>query len=246
MRIVLLGTSGYHPTEDRQTACVLLPDLGIVLDAGTGMFRVGKRLNTDHLDILLSHAHLDHVVGLTYFFTLLHEHPLKGITIHGEEEKLAAIREHLFSAHLFPAEAPFTWKPLQPRRFLSGSQTEVSCFPLKHPGNSVGFRLSFGGKSMAYVTDTTAEFDAAYVDEIRDVDLLIHECNFPNGQRELAQKTGHSCLDDVAQVACQANAKRLVLTHFDPMLEISAEQVAGARQIFPNLELGTDHLEIQL
>jgi ribonuclease BN (tRNA processing enzyme) len=123
---------------------------------------------------------------------------------------------------------------------------EVVCFPLEHPGGSLGFRLTANGKSLAYVTDTTAAVDAAYVEAIRDVDLLIHECNFPNGQRELAQKTGHSCLDDVAQVARKAEVKRLVLTHFDPVLEISEEQLAGARQIFPHLELGTDHQEIQL
>ncbi len=66
MLLNLLGTTGYHPNERRQTACFMLPELGIVLDAGTGMFRVHDHLQTDTLDIFLSHAHLDHILGLTF------------------------------------------------------------------------------------------------------------------------------------------------------------------------------------
>ena len=43
MKILLLGTAGYHPSETRHTACVMLPEAGIVLDAGTGFFRVREQ-----------------------------------------------------------------------------------------------------------------------------------------------------------------------------------------------------------
>ena len=71
MQLHLLGTTGYHPNARRHTACLMLPEQGIVLDAGTGMFRVRSRLKTRELDIFLTHAHLDHVVGLTYLFDTL-------------------------------------------------------------------------------------------------------------------------------------------------------------------------------
>ena len=35
MRVEFLGTSGFHPTESRHTACVVLPEIGIAFDAGT-------------------------------------------------------------------------------------------------------------------------------------------------------------------------------------------------------------------
>jgi ribonuclease BN (tRNA processing enzyme) len=47
-------------------------------------------------------------------------------------------------------------------------------------------------------------------------------------------------------VAREANVRRVVLTHFDPVLEISPEQLTAARRIFPHVELGADHLEIDL
>ena len=42
MNVVLLGSGGYFPTSQRQTSCVLLPEIGVVLDAGTGMSRLGN------------------------------------------------------------------------------------------------------------------------------------------------------------------------------------------------------------
>ena len=71
MKLILLGTTGYHPNDRRQTACFMLPELGIVLDAGTAMNRAAAVPATPQLDIFLTHAHLDHVVGITYLLDVL-------------------------------------------------------------------------------------------------------------------------------------------------------------------------------
>ena len=41
-----------------------------MLDAGTAAFRVKDYIRTNKLDVLLTHAHLDHVIGLTYLLGL--------------------------------------------------------------------------------------------------------------------------------------------------------------------------------
>ena len=61
-----LGTTGYHPNEQRQTACMMIPELGIIFDAGTGMFRARDLIQTKTLDIFMSHVHLDHSVAVSY------------------------------------------------------------------------------------------------------------------------------------------------------------------------------------
>ena len=96
MKLILLGTSGYHPSDRRQTPCLAIPACGVVLDAGTGMYRLGRYLKTDEVDIFLTHAHLDHVIGLTYLFSVMWEHPLRRVTVHGLPEKLDAVEKHLF------------------------------------------------------------------------------------------------------------------------------------------------------
>jgi len=244
MKLLLLGTGGYHPTEQRHTACLMLPEQGIVLDAGTGFFRVREHLVAPTLDILITHAHLDHVGGLTYLLSTTWQRPLDRITVHGNATKLIAIREHLLNEHLFPAPLPCEWRPLSSDSLTIGNAV-VSHFPLQHPGGCIGYRLQWPGHSLAYVTDTTASPHADYVRSIQGVDLLVHECNFCDGQEEWAGKTGHSSTTPVAQVAAKAGVKRLVLTHFDS-LATSDDPIglAAARKIFPATELGYDGMTV--
>ncbi len=240
MHLRLLGTTGYHPTDRRQTACLMLPEIGVVLDAGTGMYRVGRLLETNTLDIFLTHSHLDHIIGLTYLFSVLAGHEQVAVRVHGQAEKLEAIAEHLFAPPIFPAMPPLTWQPLGEHVSLQNNG-RLSWFPLNHPGGSVGYRLDWSDRSMAYVTDTTADAQADYVDRIRGVDLLIHECYFPDGKEELAQSTGHSCATPVAQVARAAGVGRLLLVHIDPSADsqdpLGLEKM---RAIFPQIQIAED------
>jgi ribonuclease BN (tRNA processing enzyme) len=245
MKLLLLGTAGYHPNGRRDTACLMLPEAGIVLDAGTGFFRVREHLATRTLDILLTHAHLDHVVGLSYLLSTSWERPLERITVHGEGEKLAAIREHLLDGVLFPAPLPCVWQPLQGSPLTIGG-ARITPFPLAHPGGSLGYRLDWPDRSLAYVTDTTAAAGAAYVEAIRGVSVLVHECNFRDGQEEWATKTGHSSTTPVAQVAAAAGVSRLILTHFNPHDESDDPvDLATACRVFAATELGFDAMAVE-
>ena len=128
---------------------------------------------------------------------------------------------------------------------LAGSG-RLTHFPLGHPGGSLGFRLDWPGHSLAYVTDTTAAVDAGYREQLRGVDLLIHECTFPDGFADLAARTGHSCLSPVAELARWAGVGRLVLVHFNSLIN-SAEplDLTPARAIFPNVALGHDRMSVE-
>src|SRR5438876_3666067 len=158
MKLVLLGTTGYHPNRRRHTACMFLPEVGVVLDAGTGMFRVRDHLATPHLDIFLTHAHLDHVAGLTFLLGILHGKTVDRVTIHGEADKLDAVRQHIFAEEIFPVQPTYEFRPLAKEVVLPGCG-RLTHFPLKHPGGSIGLRLDWPGHSLAYVTDTTASDD---------------------------------------------------------------------------------------
>ena len=181
MKLILLGTGGYFPTSRRHTACLMLPEIGVVLDAGSGMCRIGKYLQTDQLDIFLSHAHLDHISGLTYLVNLVPPNVLARTTVHGDAAKLAAVRDICLPSRSFPVAPPFRFAPLAESCPLPDGGT-LEYFPLVHPGGSLGFRLDWPGHSMAYVTDTTADVGADYVHNIRGVDLLVHEAYFADGR----------------------------------------------------------------
>jgi ribonuclease Z len=245
MKLILLGTGGYYPTEERQTACLMLPEIGVVLDAGSGMCRVGKYLQTDRLDIFLTHAHLDHVFGLTYLVNVVPQDVARKSTVHGDATKLAAVREHLFDPAIFPVAPPFRFAPLANGRALAIGDGSLTHFPLAHPGGSLGFRLDLPGRSLAYVTDTMAAADADYVEQIRGVDLLVHECYFADNDRDLPAITGHSWLEPVAELAAAANVGRLVLVHIGPHYDSEdAFDLVSARRMFKNIEIGTDQMAL--
>jgi ribonuclease Z len=245
MKLILLGTSGYHPSDIRHTPCLAIPSCGLVLDAGTGMYRLGKYLQSDELDIFITHAHLDHVIGLTYLFSVAWLHPLSRVTVHGLPEKLDTIERHLFYPEL-STRPSFDVKPLTEENAIPHGG-RLTYFTLSHPGGgSIGYRLDWPGRSMAYVTDTTASADADYVEKIRGVDLLIHECFYPDKHADLAAKYGHSCLTPVAQVALAAGVGRLILTHINPLIPLETPaDLSTAQKIFPKTEIGEDLMEVE-
>lgn len=244
MRLVFLGTGGYHPNERRHTASIMLPEQGVAFDAGTSFFRVQSQLRTRELNVFLSHGHLDHICGLTFLIVPILQDELDRLNVFGTKQTLDAVRSHILAEPIFPVELPktqFIELSDEPIPLTNGGQ--LSHFPLEHPGGSTGFRIDWLDRSLAYITDTTAPGD--YVDFIRDVDLLIHECYFPDEMKEWAARTGHSHTSAVAQVAKDANVKRLFLVHIDPQrADDDPIDIQQARSIFPATQLAEDRMEI--
>ncbi len=244
MRLIFTGTGGYHPNERRQTAGLLLPEIGVALDAGTGCFRVPSRLRTGTLDVFLTHSHLDHVCGLTFFLVPLLTGQISRLRVFGTEGTLDAVQTHLFARAIFPVIPPYEWCELQEGQAVTladGASLEWTGLP--HPGGSAGYRINWPDRSLAYITDTTAPGD--YARFVRGVDILVHECYFPDSQMEWAEKTGHSAATSVAQLAAAARVGRLFLVHVDPRrADDDPVGMEGMRRIFPQTILAEDLLEI--
>ncbi|EMI57985.1 beta-lactamase domain protein [Rhodopirellula sallentina SM41] len=136
-----------------------MPDTGLLLDAGTGIFRLPSLLRTKTLDILLSHAHLDHVVGLTFLLDILYQHPLDRVRVWGESKKIEAIRTLLASEYIFPVELPVEWLAIDDPATSCGHQSFdvhgacVSWRRQEHPGGSVGYRIEW--PSSAEISNTS-------------------------------------------------------------------------------------------
>ena len=244
MKLHFLGTSGYHPTRQRDTACLMIPELGVILDAGSGIFRARELIETKELHIFLTHVHLDHVVGLTFLIDVLHEQSVDHVWVYCDPEKQAVIEHHLYHPLLFPVPPRFVFRELTSSPISLPGDGRLTAFPITHPGGCLGFRLQWPDHDMAYVTDTTAALSSDYVKQIRDVDLLVHECYFPDGYEEQAALTGHSCLTPVAQVAAAAKAKRLALVHLNPLDEDGSQMnLKSVDEIFsPILVPGDDEI----
>ena len=90
------------------------------------------------------------------------------------------------------------------------------------------------GAAFAYVLDTVPCEGGRLL--ARDADLLLHEATFTDEHAARAAEVGHSTARQAAQVARDAGAKRLLLTHFSARYADTGLLVDEARQVFPATE----------
>jgi ribonuclease Z len=100
------------------------------------------------------------------------------------------------------------------------------------------------GRSVAYCLDTTpCKNDVALA---RGVDLLIHEATFDDSLREEMKSWGHSTAAQAAEVAKEAQARQLVLTHLSPRYPDPSPLLIEAQKIFPATEMAHDLSEFKV
>lgn len=90
------------------------------------------------------------------------------------------------------------------------------------------------GASFAYVLDSRPCPGGR--DLARGADILMHDATFGEEMLDRAIETGHATAREAAEVARDAGAQRLLLTHFSSRYADPAPLVAEARAVFPDTE----------
>lgn len=260
-----LGSGGWIPTLERQTCCYCL-EIGrslFILDAGTGMARFGEptgaRIAAKYtsINILLSHYHYDHLIGLTYLPLFF---PGKQLNIFGPGKELygKGVREILntffdtlfFSTPLAAFPMRLTCTDLVPgRTVIDGHQVEAVL--QQHSAPSLGYRIN---DDIAYVTDTCSS--TTTLDLAAHVRLLLHESwldhqdstALPQAEQDASQPMPHTSIDQVLHVACHAQVERLMLIHLNPSYAQSRldNMLVYARHHFADTLLATDNQQVTL
>ena len=255
LRLVFLGTAGYYPTEERRTSSIMLPEFGIVLDAGGGFFRVPNYLQTQKLHILFSHCHLDHVAGVNYLFGFGER--IQEVNFYGPSPIIKTVNT-LMGEQFFPSppiERPFSTKTFQFSQkqgefslVCGGSKVEISFQKFDHPSQKViGWRLVLEGQSIVYLTDKTVFHNDTALSFAHGANLLIHECVFEAENKEEAIKTGHSYSLGVGEFAKKAMVGELVLTHLTMESFQSPEKILEeVKTVFPRTLLAYDKMDLDI
>jgi ribonuclease BN (tRNA processing enzyme) len=243
MRVEFLGTAGFHPNSQRHTSGVLLPDAApdaaFLLDAGTGTWRLVGRDLPSNLHIFLTHAHLDHVAGLTYLLDVCYGRDLE-ITLYGDRFTLDAVQSSLFESPLFPLPQAHPTREIVPGVAIEVAGVRVNTFALTHPNGCLAYRFDWAQQSLAYVTDTLG--DDRYFDFISGVNVLIHERNFCNDLQKLALASGHCTSADLVRAARSSQAKTVVVTHFNPLTDADPLLEDDVYSQIPNVVAARDEM----
>ena len=263
MRVCLWGTRGSIASAGPETvryggntSCVEVEGEDgtiVILDAGTGVRRVGDTYRQPRrLDVLLTHLHMDHIQGLGFFGPLFRDN--FEVHVWGPPSTTEDLRTRLtryLSPPLFPvrlrdvnARLELHDVPMAP--FSIGGLT-IDADMVIHPGQTLGYRVSDGTSTMAYIPDHEPALgsnglpsDTAWnsgLDLARDVDLLIHDAQYTSDEYSQRVGWGHSRVADAIGLAKAAGARQLVTFHHDPahddaeldaMLDDAREQADGS------------------
>lgn len=204
----------------------------LILDAGTGIRLLGKKLATRStpVNILLSHRHWDHIQGYPFFDPIYQ--PDRDINVYVNVESGHQFLLSMFAqmdGTSFPVKAEDLPSNNTPR--FKGIESElyertgvtVIKQRLNHPGGGVAYKLTEGNVSCAYVTDN--ELDPPYkartnydewVNYLHGVDVLIHDAQYTEADMPHKHGWGHSLISQVRKLATDAEVGALVMFHHDP------------------------------
>jgi phosphoribosyl 1,2-cyclic phosphodiesterase len=237
------------------TSCVEVRGGGtrLILDAGSGIRALGDELvaRKEHqrVHLFFSHVHWDHVMGLPFFTPLY----VPGVEILvGAGPSGTPLREVLkrqMSAPMFPVDfdkvgARVTTTELPTTGAVEIGALRVDIAELHHPDPVLAFRVSYGGRSVVYATDTEhreGSIDQTLVELTRGADVLVYDAQYT--PEEYAGEVGpsrrgwgHSTFAAGAEVARAARVKTLALFHHDPRRTDDgvADIVRRARELFPS------------
>jgi len=254
MRVRYWGTRGSLPSpsveEDKfytsihggNTSCVevAVPAGRIIIDAGSGIARLGNRLTKEYADdqrtrelnLLLSHTHWDHIQGFPFFKPAYN--PLNTINIYAQEKDVVEMRrviptteqalEHQQKPPYFPVplkamRGDLNFKDVKPGDVFEVGGVIVRTAALNHPDGYIGFRLEHGGRVATYTSDNEPngkESRDNLLELAHKADLLIQDAQYTPEEYETRKGWGHSTYQQAVDIAIEAGVKRLRLFHHDP------------------------------
>lgn len=236
----------------------------IILDAGSGIRRLGKVLQQEYPQrivgsILISHTHWDHIQGFP-FFTPAFGRSNRFVVV--GQKRVGKRLEEILAGQFIEPYLPFAYQTLPAdllvkevvsgETLVIGDKTTVRVADLNHPGGCLGFRIENDGVVFAYCSDTghyEDGFDDAVLELARGADLLVHDAHFPTvAEARKFADWGHSSWLEAVQLAIEANVRTLSLFHYSPDLsDDELDLIKGkARAIFPRTVLAREGMTLQL
>ena len=100
------------------------------------------------------------------------------------------------------------------------------------------------GRKIVYTGDTRPS--KSIIELAKNADLLIHDSNYDDDYVEMAMEKGHSTASQAAQIAVEANVKKLILTHFSPRYESTDLMLLHAQATFRNTITAEDLMSIEV
>lgn len=219
MKLHILGCGGYIPVRN-ETSCFLVEHKGhlIMLDAGTG---VSNLRNYDavlekyeEISVILTHFHLDHIVGLAYIIPYIRDKKLNiygpGISGYGKSTKelLTEVMRHPYFTRLPDKLTDVVGIFDYEEQGFSIGDIRIGIAAQEHSDPS--YRINIDGE-LIYATDTVLR-QKADIGSTAAAKYLLHECV------DIKEKgnNAHTSLEVILREFHENEFERVILVHQNP------------------------------
>lgn len=193
--------------------------IGLTFEIRFVPVRSGTVLRTNHFDVKATKA--EHSVEA--FCYLIREHHRPGVFFPGKARKLGIPEGNL-------------WSRLQKGRMVTLGRRKIDPRLVMGPPRP--------GRAIGYSGDTRPSKRLAKF--FHDTDLLVFDSTFASRDSEKALERKHCTSVEAAEVAKEARAKKLILTHFSARYKNISALVREARSVFPATVAAKDGLRIDV
>ncbi len=180
-------------------ACFVINDC-VSIDAGSLAMAASGEQRRNIRDIVLTHAHLDHIAGLPLFIDDLFAGLSEPVRIHAAKEVIEVLERDIFNWSIYPRfselcnenGAIMEYKAFENDREFRVCDLRFVAVGVNHKVPSIGLIVSDDETSLA-ITGDTAEMDGFWnkVNDLERLDVLLIECAFPNELKGLANASHH-------------------------------------------------------
>lgn len=180
-------------------SCILVNDR-IAVDAGSLGNAATASERSEIRDVVLTHAHLDHIAGLPLFIDDLFPVLTEPVRVHATRDVINVLEQHIFNWQVYPRFSELTnrygsvieYREIEDGREFGIRDLRFTPVAVNHKVPSTGFLVSDGGSQIA-ISGDTAEMDGFWdvVNALEEIDALLIECAFPNEFDELSSISHH-------------------------------------------------------
>lgn len=221
-----------------ETSCYIFKKgkYALIVDCGTGLQRARSILaDCEKIDVILTHVHYDHIIGLLDWSLFPPNVPLK---FYGNFDKWLGQEtvSQLFRAPFWPIDSScgemISVETGIPYSF--GDDIKVEFYKASHPNEANLLYLDVGGKRICLMADCENPEDIP-ADRLSGCDMLIFDGMYEDKYYHEHIGWGHSTWERGVDLAITNKVGQLVITHHNP--RNSDEKLQGlemrAKELFP-------------
>ncbi len=225
------GSRGSRPVEGKKfnefggfTSCYVLKtdDYALIIDCGTGLYEANNIiLDCSTIDIVLTHIHYDHILGMLDWDTLNQK---SKITFYGGIDKWFGEKtfDEFFKEPFWPVQPSFVLKKAPPTgtRLNLRDDLSVEFFKAPHPNDSQRIIIrttdeNSAEHSIAVMFDNETP-EGIEKSVLQNCDYMIYDGMYTDAEYPRKKGFGHSTWQEACRFAVITNCKRLIVTHHDP------------------------------